>query len=386
MINNKEAEISIIGGGIAGLAAAIGFKKAGIKVSVFESAKECKPVGAGLMLAINAIKALDSIGVMNGVCAAAKPIQSLQILTKKGHELSKSESSPVVGKNGSVYKNHAIHRADLHKVLLNELSNNTVKWGKKLSLVQRVGNSYKMHFEDGTTATSKFIISAEGIHSKIREFVNPNSKKRYAGYTCWRGIAKNMGASLNSTSETWGNCGRFGIVPLTNNRVYWFAVVNAQQNSPIMRQWTLNDLKANFRDYHSRVLDVLGNTNEKDMLWNDIIDLKPIKQYAFNNILLIGDSAHATTPNMGQGACMAIEDAATLYKCLITNDSYYDAFKAFEQKRLARTHQIVNSSWRIGKMAQNQNPILGMLRNSLTKLTPNTIMQKQMEHLYNVEF
>src|SRR5690606_15033223 len=99
----------------------------------------------------------------------------------------------------------------------------------------------------------------------------------------------------------------------------------------------------------------------------DIIDLDPISQYAFDNMVLLGDAAHATTPNMGQGACQAIEDAAFLQTELQRNSNVSHAFKNFQEKRMKRTHQIVNQSWRLGKLAQSSNSLVMGLRNFMMR-------------------
>ena len=104
------------------------------------------------------------------------------------------------------------------------------------------------------------------------------------------------------------------------------------------------------------VSEILKHTTNDQLIWGDIIDLKPLDRFAFNNIVLMGDAAHATTPNMGQGACMAIEDAAVLANCLSSTEEPFKAFQKFETLRLARTKKIVSGSWRLGRIAQVENP------------------------------
>jgi 2-polyprenyl-6-methoxyphenol hydroxylase-like FAD-dependent oxidoreductase len=101
---------------------------------------------------------------------------------------------------------------------------------------------------------------------------------------------------------------------------------------------------------------------------------------------LMGDAAHATTPNMGQGACMALEDAATMVNCLDDYSSVSEAFKQFEHKRIARTTKIVNTSWQLGKVAQLENPLLMSLRNTAIRLTPQSLAEKQFKFLYEISF
>ncbi|MBN8787359.1 MAG: FAD-dependent monooxygenase [Terrimonas sp.] len=137
--------------------------------------------------------------------------------------------------------------------------------------------------------------------------------------------------------------------------------------------------------YPAEVQSILNQTLEDALIWNDIIDLKPIPKYAFGNILLLGDAAHATTPNMGQGACQAIEDAAVLYDELLKGGELNDIFLRFEKRRLKRTHFITNQSACIGKMAQTTNPLMIKVRNAIFRAMPESIKEKQFKQLYNTD-
>ena len=379
-MQDQMIEYAIVGGGIAGLATAFGLNKIGIRPTVFEAAPQFKPLGAGLILAANAMKALDYLELAQAVSEVAYPVRQMHVLNHKGKRLMKT--TPAI--DGDSWKAYQIHRGDLHAVLLGQLPKEQVLFGKRLETIQQEGEGFALEFEDGTRVLAKNIIAAEGIHSKVRQFILPQSKERYAGYTCWRGIAEDIQLDGN-TSETWGPKGRFGIVPLTNDRIYWFAVVNAPQNNDRLGKWSLSDIQTHFQDYHHAVQKVLANTPKSQVLWNDIIDLKPIHQFAFGQLVLIGDAAHATTPNMGQGACMAIEDAAVLVHCLQQNSDPLSAFQTFEKKRISRTHQIVNQSWQMGKMAQNQHPVTGAIRNTLMKMVPDKLAQKRMRQIFAFE-
>jgi 2-polyprenyl-6-methoxyphenol hydroxylase-like FAD-dependent oxidoreductase len=143
-------------------------------------------------------------------------------------------------------------------------------------------------------------------------------------------------------------------------------------------------LLKHFGQFHSPIPEIIRHTKDDQLIWNDIIDIKPLKQFAFGNIVLMGDAAHATTPNMGQGACMAIEDAAILANVLATSESVESAFFAFEQRRIKRTTSIVNRSWQLGRIAQWENPMLIGIRNSLLRLTPPSVAEKQAKFLIDV--
>lgn len=383
----KSKTIAIVGGGIGGLTLAIALQKKGVHAKVYESAPEIRPVGAGIVLAANALKAYKAIGLDEEVIAAGTTMKCFCIKDSKGRELSKTEVSKVFEEYGAV-TNLTLHRADLHAVLQRNLQTGTLELDKGCVSFHEEGNKVHLTFNDGTTATADYVVAADGIHSVFRRSLLKDSQLRYSGYTCWRGITSSLPAEFNhdEASETWGSGKRFGIVPLSRRRVYWFATVNAPQNDPVTRGFSAGDLEKLFADFHFPVRALIAGTKPGDIIKNDIIDIAPIKKYAFGRVVLLGDAAHATTPNLGQGACMAIEDAVVLANCIDANDSPEIAFVKYEQQRLVRTTKIVNTSYQMGKVAQVKNPLLVMLRNTLIRYTPERVTDKQLRFLFDIQF
>ena len=385
-MTSSNKKFAIIGAGIGGLTLAIAMQQKGFDVTVYENAPQIKPLGAGLGLAANAMKAFYEIGIGDRILKAGKKLKSLEIKSRAGKVLSSADSEKMA-KNLGVTSNFAIHRADLHEVLLHEVKPGTLQLGKGcLDFVQsEMGVTIK--FSDGTSSFADYMIAADGINSKVRSKLLPDSNPRYAGYTCWRAVIDSIDDfDLETTSETWGEEGRFGIVPLSDNRIYWFACINAPQNDLSKKAFTIKDLQNRFQYYHSPIPRLLSMTNESQLIWSDIIDLKPLRKFAFGRVVLIGDAAHATTPNMGQGACMAIEDAVILANLLETSTSAEEVFKLFEKKRIVRTTKIVNGSWRVGKLAQMDNSFLIGLRNAALQVTPSSVAEKQMKFISDISF
>lgn len=380
----KEATFTIIGAGIAGLSTAIGLKRLGINAEIFEAAPEIKPVGAGLALAANAIKAFKKLGIAEDVIKEGNQLERFCIYTHKGRLTSATDTAALFEKHG--ISNFTIHRANLHKVLLSKLDQKNIHLGKRSTGVTQQADGFLIHFEDGSSHHTQYLIVADGINSPIRKQIVPESKIRYAGYTCWRGITENSNLSVTATSETWGPRGRFGIVPLANKQIYWFACVESTQNNTVYKNYSLQDIAKQFEGYHQPIEDIILQTAPHNLIWADICDLEPMKKYALKNLVFIGDAAHATTPNMGQGACQAIEDAAVLTDEIASNTKAEDAFTAFEQRRLPKTHWIVNQSWKLGKIAQNQNPLFRTVVDTLFKLAPQKLSEKQLEKIYAVDF
>ncbi|HEY1024444.1 MAG TPA: FAD-dependent monooxygenase [Sphingobacteriaceae bacterium] len=375
---------TIVGGGIAGLTTAIALNKIGIQTEIFEAAPEIKPVGAGLALSANAIKALQKIGIADTIIPYGRLLPYFSIHDKKGKVISMVDSVAISRKFGM--HNFMIHRADLHRALLEQLNTRTVHTSKKAINMKRDGRCIHISFADGTVHETEMLIIADGINSVLRRKVIPDAAIRYSGYTCWRGLLTDPGISISGPAETWAPEGRFGIAPLAQNKIYWYACINAAANDASFRNFSIEDLHQYFKDFHNPIPQVLAGTSSETLIQNDIYDLEPLSRYACGNIVLVGDAAHATTPNMGQGACQAIEDAAILADELQKNGDFTEAFRHYEKRRLRRTHYIIRQSRKIGEIAQIKNPVLAFLRNTAIRLTPAFIQEKQYSKVYETDF
>jgi 2-polyprenyl-6-methoxyphenol hydroxylase-like FAD-dependent oxidoreductase len=394
-------KISIIGAGIAGLTTAIALRKyrPDLELEIFEASPELKAAGAGLALGANAVMAFDQIGVKNEVMTVSNVLEHFEILDETGRVITKSDNL-AINRNLQTVSNFAVHRADLQRVLLAQIFGLRVRLGKKVRDFRQDGEGVHIYFADGSETSTDYVVATDGIHSIFREKLLPQSKIRFAGYTCWRGVTEaahqdfpsfknleSLSLKLTGASETWGRGRRFGIVPLLDGRIYWFACMNADKPKDArFAAYGNQELIDTFGDLHAPIADIIAMTDAKKILWNDIIDFPPVQRFAFDRVLLLGDAAHATTPNMGQGACQAIEGAAILGKTLAQENDVEAAFKTFEQKRLKRTALIVNRSWSLGKIAQLKNPLAVGLRNFAFRLVPDSMNERQVRALLDVDF
>jgi 2-polyprenyl-6-methoxyphenol hydroxylase-like FAD-dependent oxidoreductase len=376
--------IGIIGGGIGGLTTAIALHQLHFKVEVFEAAPAFAPVGAGLVLAANAIKGFQKLGIAQDIIARGQCLDGFHIFDDKGTLINRTDSRAMSAKYG--LDNFVIHRASLHEALLTHLTHVPLHVNKRVIKADNTGKGVILSFQDGTTRQLDFVIVADGINSAVRQQLLPASTPRYAGYTCWRAVIENPGLTAHYASETWGPVGRVGWTPLQDNKIYWFACINAPQNDPAMKAMTIEGLRAHFKNYHAPIPELFGATTPEQLLWHDLYDLAPLKTYAFDNLLLLGDAAHATTPNMGQGACQAVEDAAVLADELQKDQDIHLAAKRFEKRRLARTHWITNQSRLLGNVAQSANPLFIKARNFALRHIPKVINDRQLEKVYSVDF
>ncbi len=362
--------ISISGGGIGGLTAGIALQKAGFQCQIFEAAPAYKPLGAGITLSFNALQVFQKLGILDQIISHGHPLESFTLRTKQGKALANSHFDKVDAGDIGI-KTLTIHRGDLQKCLLQNLDTDIIQNNKKGVAFREMDNHILLEFKDGTSTQTDFLVGADGIHSHIRRQLFPTIEKRYAGYTCWRGLCdgKNINWDWRKAVESWGTGERFGIVPLKDKQIYWYFVKNAPQNDLYMSALDQKQLLDLLSDWHDPIPSIVEQTADIDIIWNDILDIPPMKKWGKGNISLLGDAAHATTPNMGQGACQAIEDALVLANAFKKYGPTETALRKYESKRLKRTAKVTKTSWRIGQFAHIEMGLFRLIRNTMMRLS-----------------
>lgn len=389
----------IIGAGIGGATAAIALIRAGLEVTVYERAPEPREVGAGISIWSNAIAALRRIDAAEPVLAAGQQMLIGELRTDRGRVLSRADMAALdrpLGEHGVL-----IHRADLLDALLSRLPEGTVRFGRTLTDWRARGDGERepiritARFDTTEEDTADLLIGADGIHSAVRRIMKLDEPPpRYAGYTCWRGLCEFPESRWprGRICEAWGRGTRFGITRLgdgpaaTNGRgrIYWFAVANAPQGSTYADHKA--ELRRLFRDWFDPVPEIIEATPAEAIIHGDILD-RPMLRLAkravqwsshHGRVILLGDAAHPTTPNLGQGACMAIEDGVCLadlvrdYQDSPTTPASFaleSAAWAFEFFRSHRCRRIVNTSWLLGRMAHTESRPLAAIRNAFMRLS-----------------
>lgn len=369
-------QISIIGAGIGGLTLGNILKQQHLDFIIYESAPEIKPVGAGIMMAVNAMQIFGKLGLKEKIENAGNRIHGISITDEKLKTISTTNVLALEKKFNSC--NVAIHRAELQNILAENLGLENIKLNHSLQQIQKKEN-YLLEFKTGFTLESNIVFGADGIYSKIRNQIFGNEKIRNAGQKCWRGLTDfELPEKYNHHAlEIWGKGKRFGFVKISEQKVYWYALVNENKFREHL------DLIETFKDFDSLVLQILEATKPENIILNDIIDLTPIPKWYAENLCLIGDAAHATTPNMGQGACQSIEDAYVIGKLLERNRDFNSVFEEFQKIRRKKVDTIVKNSWSIGKISQWEKG--NQLRNFLMRSIPESINQKIVEKILKLE-
>ncbi|MDW9379074.1 FAD-dependent monooxygenase [Chryseobacterium sp. JV558] len=368
--------ISIIGAGIGGLTLGNILKQHQYDFTIYESAPEIKPVGAGIMMAVNAMQVFDQLGLKEKIEKAGNKIHRIVIANESLQTISKTEILELEAQYNSC--NVAIHRAELQKILAENLSPDSIKLNHSLQKIEKREN-YILDFENGNQIESQIVFGADGIKSPIRNQILKTGTIRNSGQKCWRGLLDfDLPEKHHQEAfEMWGKGKRFGFVKISDKKVYWYACINEKSFGRYL------EIAEIFNDFDPLVLQLIEATPNDNIICNTISDLAPIPKWYSENLCLIGDAAHATTPNMGQGACQAIEDAYIIGKLLEKHQDFNAVFEAFQGIRRKKVDYIVNTSRTIGKVSQWERG--NSIRNFLMSMIPESMNQKMAKKIIELE-
>jgi 2-polyprenyl-6-methoxyphenol hydroxylase-like FAD-dependent oxidoreductase len=371
--------VLIAGGGIGGLTLGVALRRAGLSVRVFERAASLRPVGAGITMQTNAILAFRTIGLDTAVAAAGHAMQRGAILDWRGRTLGTMFVSEMAAELGAPMI--AIHRAQLQEVLQEALGPEPLTLGIKVVGFRDEPEGVIARLSDGTEARGDLLVGADGLRSTVRAQLLDDGEPRYAGYTSWRGVCEVEGlADPASTSESWGQGLRFGVVPLGQGRTYWFATANLPTGG-IDAPDAHGELLSRFSGWHAPIRALIENTPASSIVRTDIHDRRPLQRWSKGRVVLLGDAAHPMTPNMGQGGGQAVEDAVVLARCLATEAGLPAALARYEALRLPRANSFVSRSRLLGRVGQWENALACWLRDRLFQLTPESSIRANLRRV-----
>jgi 2-polyprenyl-6-methoxyphenol hydroxylase-like FAD-dependent oxidoreductase len=373
-IKNKTA---IIGGGIGGLTMALCLKKNNIGFKLYEKSNRFTEVGAGIGIASNALKIFDKLDVGNEIRSKGHLLKQTVLATEKLKVLKTIPFPEEV---------YCIHRASIIDVISSKLDKSSYELGKEVKHIEN-NDSVRITFNDNTFSEHKTLIAADGIHSIVRKSIFPKIKTRKTHQIIWRGITDfDINSDLkHSYYELFEGTLRFLFLPLNDSKIFWLAV-QEKKNFKIGSSSSLKSyLLETYKNFHPMVLEMLDKTSDSDIIQNELADLEPnYKNWYKNNTVFIGDSIHATTPNLGQGACQAIEDAYTLGLCLKNN--LENPYSKYQELRVEKVEYVVKQSWKIGKMSLTKNYLQKWLLHLLLKLFPIKQYQKRFNKVINIGY
>ncbi|MBX6751641.1 MAG: FAD-dependent monooxygenase [Micromonosporaceae bacterium] len=349
----------VVGGGISGLAAAIALHGRGWQVRVLERAPRITDVGAGISLWANALRAFDRVGVGERIRSFAVPEMNSGIRSRDGRFIVRVDAEELARRFGAVV---ILHRADLLDVLV-EAAADLTQCGVEVLSVSSAQDRAEVRHAGGVEAAD-LVIGADGIHSAVRRAMWPQARPpRYAGYTAWRTVVPPM--SIEDAGETWGPGMRFGYAGLPDGRVYCYATANLPAGERAGDE--LAELRARFADWHEPIPAFLRAANS--VLRHDIYELPDLPSFVRGRVALVGDAAHAMTPNLGQGAGQAVEDVATL-AALLDDDDVPEALARYDALRRRHTQAVVRRSRIAGRLGQWSSPLAVALRDRVLAALP----------------
>ncbi len=367
-----KRKIAIIGGGIAGLTFARCISD-DYETHIFEKKQEFGEVGAAISVFPNALCVMDEIGLLDSILNTSGKFENVYLKSDKGIILSKSTPK-------SDYPVICIHRADLHKILLTDINTHLhIDSGVK-QLTNLDNGQVEIIFENGKSSVFDAVIGADGIHSVVRKHIINDGNPIFRGYNIWRGVVE-TNFDIGYASETYGKGQRVGVVPIKDGVYGWWATYNEEFLKDDEPEGTKQKLKRLFGNWHHPIPELIENT--ENILKNSLSDRNPHKGWTKGNITLIGDAAHPTTPNLGQGGCMAIEGAYLLAKCINKYGLSSKAYEIYEKHQFPRSKEIINESLKLGKIGQITNPILITLRNFFFKVIPSNIAMKMIAKYFS---
>lgn len=376
----------IIGGGIGGLTAAIALQRRGIAAHVYEAAPELRAVGAGIWVPVNALKVLDRLGVAQAVQAAGAALERADLRDYRGTALQSLDLRALERRYG--FTTIAIHRARLHAALAAQLAEGTLHVGKASQQVEQDDRAARVQFADGSAVSGSAVLAADGVRSAVRRQLFPGARLRYSGQSSYRAVVRvALPPELAAGGqEIWGRGCRFGFSSIGGGEVYWYATLDAApgvQETPGQAKARLHEL---FAPFPAPVSQLIAAAEEQQLIRTDMYDLRPLPAWHRGRVALLGDAAHATTPNLGQGGAQAIEDAYVLAEFLAQHAEPAAAFAAYQQLRQAKATMIVNRSWQMGKLAHLKNPLGRAARNALMRGMPASLGQRQFDALFALNY
>jgi len=361
--------VGIVGAGMGGLTAALALHQRGHFVQLFEAAPELTEVGASISLWPNALAALDRLGLEQSVRAAGQWEEHGAIRKPSGAALWTFNNSNLI-----------ILRPALQQVLLEATSDLPLSLGARCSGVTSFSGEPTIQLEAGSSFQFDLVIGADGIRSAVRDSIAPDDgPPRYSGYTAWRAVVSAPGL-VPSAWLTIGKGLQFLAAPLPEGDVYWSPMVKISVPDVEAIDDHLGYMGHLFGGWHDPIPELLAGTAKEACFATPVYFRPPPDWLHRGRVALIGDAAHPMTPDLGQGACQAIEDAVVLADCLSADTrSIEDALGDFESRRLKRVRRIVREARQFGKLNISTNPMAALIRASIFKIAPSAYSERHLQ-------
>jgi len=336
-------KVIIVGAGMGGLTAAIALRQAGHQIELYDRVPELGAAGAGVSLWSNGVKVLNRLGLGRQIAAIGGAMERMSYRDKDGTLLTDFSLQPLVDAVGQ--RPYPVARTDLQRMLLDALGAGVVKLGCECVGVEQDEATATAVFSDGQRRTGDLVVAADGTHSRLRPFVLDGAvQRRPVGYVNWNGLV--LASADLAPPNTWvtyvGEHKRASLMPVGGGRHYFFFDVPLREGAPPDPAGPRAELTRHFAGWAEPVQALISRLESERVNRIEVHDLEPLPGMVRGRVALLGDAAHTSAPDLGQGGCQAMEDAWVLAnELLTTNVSVPDALARYEQRRLARTREIV---------------------------------------------
>ncbi len=338
-----QLHVIIVGAGMGGLTAALALRQAGYSVEIYDRAPVLAPAGAGVSLWSNGIKVLSRLGLGAAVRAIGGPMQHMSYVSKTGDLLTRFSLQPLVEAVGQ--RPYPVARTDLQRMLLDAVGVEHVRLGASCVAVEQSDGAATAVFADGQRASGDVVVGADGTHSIIRNFVLGDPvERRYVGYVNFNGLVAQ--SEELAPLDTWvtfvGDHKRASLMPVGGGQFYFFFDVPLERGLPPVARDVRAELAHHFAGWAGPVQRLISRLDPARVTRAEIFDIDPLTTLVRGRVALLGDAAHSTAPDLGQGGCQAMEDAWVLANALLTNDlGVEDALFRYQAARRERAADII---------------------------------------------
>ncbi|MEB6624220.1 FAD-dependent urate hydroxylase HpxO [Acinetobacter pittii] len=336
--------VVIIGAGMGGLTTGIALKKFGHQVHIFEQTEKILPVGAAISLWSNGVKCLNYLGLTDKIAKLGGQMDDLAYVDGlTGDVMTQFSLLPLIEEVGQ--RPYPVARADLQNMLMDEFGRDQIYLGKKMVSLEDKADYVEVHFADGSSTQADLLIGADGTHSLTRTYVlGQQVQRRYAGYVNWNGlveISEDLAPAQQWTTYV-GEGKRASLMPVADGKFYFFLDVPLPAGLDNNRDEYKKLLKQYFVDWCQPVQQLIERLDPQKTNRVEIHDIEPFTQFYKGRVVILGDAAHSTTPDIGQGGCQAMEDAIYLARSLQINTlGLEDALRRYQNKRNERANELV---------------------------------------------
>jgi 2-polyprenyl-6-methoxyphenol hydroxylase-like FAD-dependent oxidoreductase len=371
-------KVVIVGGGVGGLTTALALKRAGVEVEVHEKYPEPAGRATGFTLWSYAIKHLRDLGLEDPT-RIGSPVEFTEIHNQKGDLIEEMPVGEVSRKLGA--PSCDVNRPELQRVATELLGDGVVRMGSECVDVEQDGGTVAAVLADGSRAEGSLVIGADGAHSVTRGKVAPGMKLHYSGFSGWGGVLDGFEHELlkpNRHVEIWARGSKAGVADVGKGAVRWYVTHRAPAGD---RAVDKDRILEHVDGWYELIRAAVEAADPSSIVTTEAWDMNPIERWFDLRLVLLGDSAHLTTPFAAMGACMTIEDAVNLASHLTSDSPLEDALTAYQADRKKRDEDVVKRGRRMGKLSQLQSPLASWLRDEAFEHMPPDKMRQVAEEL-----